>query len=47
MTQAVTDAGRDVADRMAEAARAWLDSLDPAQREVAVGLAAGGGRRGR
>jgi hypothetical protein len=37
MAQAVTDAGREVADRMAEAATAWLDSLDPAQREVAVG----------
>jgi Protein of unknown function (DUF3500) len=37
MAQAVTDAGREVADRMAEAATAWLDSLDPTQREVAVG----------
>ncbi|QYN39633.1 DUF3500 domain-containing protein [Pseudonocardia sp. DSM 110487] len=38
MVQAVTDdASRDVADRMAEAAAAWLDSLDPAQREVAIG----------
>jgi uncharacterized protein DUF3500 len=37
MAQAVTDASRDVADRMAEAAAAWLDSLDPTQREVAIG----------
>jgi Protein of unknown function (DUF3500) len=37
MAQAVTDAGREVADRMAAAARAWLDSLDPVQRRVAVG----------
>jgi len=37
MAQAVTDASREVADRMAEAAMAWLDSLDPTQREVAVG----------
>jgi hypothetical protein len=37
MAQAVTDVGREVADRMAEAAKAWLDSLDPAQRAVAVG----------
>jgi uncharacterized protein DUF3500 len=37
MAQAVTDTGREVADRMAEAARAWLDSLDAAQRAVAVG----------
>ena len=28
---------RAVADRMAAAARAWLDSLDDAQRAVAVG----------
>jgi hypothetical protein len=41
MAQAVTDAGREVADRMAEAARAWLDSLDPAQRAVAAGPAPG------
>jgi Protein of unknown function (DUF3500) len=41
MAQAVTDAGRDVADRMAEAAAAWLDSLDPTQRELAVGPAPG------
>jgi hypothetical protein len=25
---------RELADRMAEAASAWLDSLDPQQREV-------------
>jgi hypothetical protein len=37
MAQAVTDVSREVADRMAEAATAWLESLDPAQREVAVG----------
>jgi hypothetical protein len=37
MAQAVTETGREVADSMAEAAAAWLDSLDPAQREVAVG----------
>jgi uncharacterized protein DUF3500 len=37
MAQAVTDVGREVADRMAEAATAWLDSLDEAQRAVAVG----------
>ena len=28
---------RDVAERMAEAAAAWLDSLDPDQREVGAG----------
>ncbi|MGW4203596.1 DUF3500 domain-containing protein [Streptomyces sp. NPDC004726] len=33
----MTDGSREVADRMAEAARAWLDSLDADQREVAVG----------
>jgi hypothetical protein len=37
MAQAVTDASREVADRMAEAATAWLDSLEPTQRDVAVG----------
>jgi hypothetical protein len=37
MAQAVTDPGRDVADRMAEAAADWLDSLDPDQRAVAAG----------
>ena len=30
-------AARAVAERMAEAARAWLDTLDPEQRAVAVG----------
>jgi hypothetical protein len=41
----MVDAGREVADRMAEAARAWLDSLDADQRPVAVGPSprAGGG----
>ncbi|KIH99579.1 hypothetical protein LP52_06805 [Streptomonospora alba] len=33
----MTDASRAVADRMAEAAQAWLDSLDADQRAVAVG----------
>ncbi|MFD3485577.1 DUF3500 domain-containing protein [Streptomyces sp. NPDC058665] len=33
----MTDARREVANRMAEAARAWLDSLDADQRAVAVG----------
>ncbi|MEV4048071.1 DUF3500 domain-containing protein [Streptomyces sp. NPDC049744] len=33
----MADAAREVADRMAEAARAWLDSLDADQRKVAVG----------
>jgi hypothetical protein len=37
MAHAVTDAGREVADRMAEAAGAWLDSLDAQQRATAVG----------
>jgi hypothetical protein len=37
MAQAVTEAGQEVAERMAEAATAWLDSLDEAQRAVAVG----------
>ena len=32
-------AARQVAGRMAEAASAWLDSLDPRQREVAAGAA--------
>jgi uncharacterized protein DUF3500 len=41
MAQAVIDAGREVADRMAEAAGAWLDSLDVTQREVAVGAPTG------
>jgi hypothetical protein len=33
----VVDGNFEVATRMAEAARTWLDSLDPGQREVAVG----------
>jgi len=33
----MTDAGHEVANRMAEAARAWLDSLDADQRPLAVG----------
>jgi hypothetical protein len=37
MAHAVTDAGHEVADRMAEAAGAWLDSLDAQQRATAVG----------
>ncbi|GAA0905579.1 DUF3500 domain-containing protein [Pseudonocardia zijingensis] len=41
MAQAVTDPGRDVADRMAEAAAEWLASLDPEQRAVAVRPAPG------
>ncbi|MDN5748080.1 MAG: DUF3500 domain-containing protein [Pseudonocardia sp.] len=36
------DPARDTADRMAQAAAAWLGSLDPAQREVAVGAVPGG-----
>jgi hypothetical protein len=36
---------RDVADRMTEAARAWLDSLDDAQRPVATGAAPGDDER--
>lgn len=36
-----TDAVREVADRMAEAAAAWLDSLDARQRAVAVGAVPG------
>jgi hypothetical protein len=43
MAQAVTDAGRVVAERMAEAATAWLDSLDLAQRAVAAGPPPGAG----
>ena len=35
------DAAREVAGRMAAAAAAWLDALDPAQRAVAVGRAPG------
>ncbi|HYH29063.1 MAG TPA: DUF3500 domain-containing protein [Pseudonocardia sp.] len=37
MGQAVTEAGRAVADRMAEAAGEWLGSLDAQQRQVATG----------
>jgi hypothetical protein len=43
MGQAVAEAAREVADRMAEAAGAWLDSLDGRQREVAVGAPPGAG----
>jgi hypothetical protein len=43
MAQALIDARRDVADRMAEAAGAWLDSLDAEQRAVAVGAPPGAG----
>jgi hypothetical protein len=32
-------AAREVAARMATAAAAWLDALDPAQRAVAAGRA--------
>jgi hypothetical protein len=39
----VVDAGHEVANRMAEAAWAWLDSLDADQREVAVGPPPGAG----
>lgn len=35
----MVDADLEVATRMAEAARTWLDSLDPGQREMAVGPA--------
>lgn len=35
----MADAARDVADRMAEAARAWLDSLDAGRRGAAAGPA--------
>ncbi|SER00251.1 Protein of unknown function [Lentzea xinjiangensis] len=37
----MADTGLEVATRMAEAAGTWLDSLDPGQREVAVGPAPG------
>lgn len=37
----MSDASAEVAQRMAEAAGTWLDSLDPGQREVAVGPAPG------
>ncbi|WP_327108275.1 DUF3500 domain-containing protein [Nonomuraea glycinis] len=39
----MSDAGREVAKRMAEAALAWLDSLDADQRAVAVGPPPGAG----
>lgn len=42
-TTATGDARREVAERMAEAARAWLDSLDGGQRRLAVGPAPGAG----
>jgi uncharacterized protein DUF3500 len=41
MEQAVTEAPREVADRMAEAAGAWLESLDAEQRQVASGTTPG------
>ncbi|MDX8141597.1 DUF3500 domain-containing protein [Lentzea sp. BCCO 10_0061] len=37
----MSDASAEVAQRMAGAAGTWLDSLDPGQREVAVGPAPG------
>jgi hypothetical protein len=37
------DPHRDVADRMAQAALAWLDTLDPDQRAVATGAVPGAG----
>lgn len=37
----MTDTGREVANRMADAALTWLDSLDADQRRVAVGPAPG------
>lgn len=39
----MTGTDREVADRMAEAARAWLDSLDTEQRRAAVAPAPGAG----
>lgn len=39
----MTDVVREVASRMAEAAQAWLDSLDADQRMVAVGPVPGAG----
>ncbi len=42
-TAAGNTAARDVATRMAEAATAWLDALDPAQRAVATGETPGSG----
>src|SRR4029077_8311695 len=40
-------AAQQVADRMAEAARAWLDALDPGQRAGAGGRGRGAGPRPR
>ncbi|MEU8403697.1 DUF3500 domain-containing protein [Nonomuraea sp. NPDC048892] len=40
------DTGREVANRMAEAALTWLDSLDDDQRPVAVGPPPGSGEGG-
>ncbi|GAA1321966.1 DUF3500 domain-containing protein [Pseudonocardia xinjiangensis] len=42
MVLAASEATRQVADRMAEAANAWLDSLDAQQRGVGTGPAPGG-----
>jgi Protein of unknown function (DUF3500) len=41
ITAARDRAARDVASRMASAAAAWLDALDPAQRAAAAGAAPG------
>jgi Protein of unknown function (DUF3500) len=43
MVQTVTDAPREVAERMAEAAAAWLAALDDEQRAVAIGPSPAGG----
>ncbi|MEV5895093.1 DUF3500 domain-containing protein [Nonomuraea fuscirosea] len=43
----MTDTGREVADRMAEAALTWLDSLDDDQRTVAAGPPPGTGEAER
>jgi hypothetical protein len=43
VVQAGTEAGHEVAGRMAEAAGAWLDSLDAQQQAVAVGAAPAAG----
>jgi hypothetical protein len=37
----MTDPAREIADRMAKAARDWLDSLDPVQRALGTGPAPG------
>jgi hypothetical protein len=42
MEQPVTDAAREVAGRMAEAAGEWLDSLDDQQRTIGTGAVPGG-----